>query len=178
MRIFFKYNAWDSSTCLRHYLVPLMMCKVREGAVVRTTNCLHKVASSWWLLPYYQINNYTIHNQYPLPLIADLLMDPHGTYIYTKLDMQWGYNNVCIKEGDKHKAAFKTCYGLFKLTMMFSRLTNLLATFQTMMNHIFQPLIAKHKLLGTFIHVYINNIKWVSKLFKCLVGLHWSSCIL
>ena len=53
----------------------------------------------------------------------------HGAYIYTKLDIQWGYNSVCIKEGDKHKAVFKTCYGLFKLTIMFLRFDQLTGNF-------------------------------------------------
>jgi len=47
-----------------------------------------------------------------------------------------GYNNIRIKEGDEWKVAFTTLEGSFKLTMMFFRLTNLLATFQTMMNKI------------------------------------------
>ena len=69
-----------------------------------------------------------------------------------------GHNNVHIKEGDEHKAAFKTCYGLFEPTVMLFDLTNSPAMFQTMMNHIFCTLIAKHKLLGTSICVYMDNI--------------------
>ena len=41
---------------------------------------------------------------------------------------------------------------------MFFGLTNSPATFQTMMNHIFQPLIDKHAPLGTTIHVYMDDI--------------------
>ena len=37
-------------------------------------------------------------------------------------------------------------------------MTNSPATFQTMMNHIFHPIIAKHKLLGTSIRVYMDEI--------------------
>src|SRR3984957_696685 len=107
---------------------------------------------------YRRINNYTIRNQYPLPLISDLITDLRGAYIYTKLDIRWGYNNVRIKEGDEHKAAFKTRYGLFEPLVMFFGLTNSPATFQTMMNHIFAPIIAKHELLGTTIRVYMDDI--------------------
>ena len=57
---------------------------------------------------YHRINSHTIRNQYPLPLISDLIMDLRGAYIYTKLDIRWGYNNIHIKAGDEHKAAFKT----------------------------------------------------------------------
>ena len=36
---------------------------------------------------YWKINDITIWNQYPLPLISDLITDLHGAYIYTKLDI-------------------------------------------------------------------------------------------
>jgi Reverse transcriptase (RNA-dependent DNA polymerase)/RNase H-like domain found in reverse transcriptase len=66
-----------------------------------------------------------------------------GCSLYTKFDIQWGYNNVRIKEGDKCKAAFITNKGLFEPTVMFFRLTNSPATFQTMMNSIFANEIAE-----------------------------------
>ena len=68
---------------------------------------------------YRKINDITIQNQYPLPLISDLITDLRGAHIYSKLDIRWGYNNVRIKEGDKHKATFKTCYGLYEPMVMF-----------------------------------------------------------
>ena len=107
---------------------------------------------------YRRINDYTIRDQYPLPLITDLITDLRGAHIYTKLDIQWGYNNVHIKKGDEHKAAFKTHYGLYEPTVMFFGLTNSPTTFQTMMNHIFCSIIAKHELLGTSICVYMDDI--------------------
>ena len=107
---------------------------------------------------YQRINDCTIRNQYPLPLIMNLITDLQGAHIYTKLDIRWGYNNVRIKEGDEHKAAFKTHYSLYEPTVMFFGLTNSPATFQTMMNHIFRPIIAKDELLGTSICVYIDDI--------------------
>ena len=67
-------------------------------------------------------------------------------------------NGASVTEGDEHKAVFKTCYGLYEPLVMFFGLTNSPATFQTMMNHIFAPIIAKHKLLGTTIRVYMDDI--------------------
>jgi len=107
---------------------------------------------------YRKINAITIHNQYPLPLISDLIWDLSNAHIYTKLDIRWGYNNIRIKEGDEGKAAFKTRYGLFEPTVMYFGLTNSLATFQTMMNYIFRDTILKHELRGTTIRVYMDDI--------------------
>jgi hypothetical protein len=57
---------------------------------------------------YRKINTWTVRNQYPLPLIGDLIHDLGGTTIFTKFDIRQGYNNIQIKAGDEHKAAFKT----------------------------------------------------------------------
>jgi len=107
---------------------------------------------------YQKINAITIRNQYPLPLIADLIRDLSNAHIYMKLDVRWGYNNVQIHEGDKKKAAFKTRYGLFEPTVMYFGLTNSPATFQTMMNYIYCDVILKHEPLGTTICVYMDDI--------------------
>ena len=73
--------------------------------------------------------------------------------MFSKLDVRWGYNNVCIKEGDESKAAFVTPLGLFEPTVMFFGLTNSPATFQAMMNYIFQDLILARKIM-----VYMDDI--------------------
>ena len=62
----------------------------------------------WPVQDYRNINKWTVHNRYLLPLITTLIRDLGGAMIYTKLDVRWGYNNVGIKAGDEHKAAFKT----------------------------------------------------------------------
>jgi RNase H-like domain found in reverse transcriptase/Reverse transcriptase (RNA-dependent DNA polymerase)/Integrase zinc binding domain/Chromo (CHRromatin Organisation MOdifier) domain len=86
---------------------------------------------------YRPVNQWTIRNAYPLPLIPELIDRLNGCSLYTKFDIRWGYNNVRIKEGDEWKAAFITNEGLFEPTVMFFGLTNSPATFQTMMNSIF-----------------------------------------
>ena len=57
---------------------------------------------------YRKLNDMTIRNQYPLPLIQELVNKLKGAKYFTKLNVQWGYNNMWIKEGDKWKAVFLT----------------------------------------------------------------------
>ena len=87
---------------------------------------------------YRKLNQHTIRNKYPLPLIPELISQVKDANIFSKFDIHWGYNNIRIKEGDQHKAAFKTKYGLYELNVMFFGLTNSPATFQAMMDHILQ----------------------------------------
>jgi Reverse transcriptase (RNA-dependent DNA polymerase) len=102
---------------------------------------------------YRALNAKTVKNAYPLPLISNLIDRLWGARYFTKLDVQWGYNNVRIKEGDEWKAAFRTNRGLFEPLVMFFGLTNSPATFQTMMNDIFQDLISEG-----VVCVYLDDI--------------------
>src|SRR6266700_6451826 len=58
-----------------------------------------------------------------------------------------------MKEGDEWKAVFRTNRGLFEPLVMFFGLTNSPATFQTMMNDIFEDLISE----GVVV-VYLDDI--------------------
>ena len=102
---------------------------------------------------YRKLNEMTIKNSYPLPLISELVTKLRKARWYTKLDVRWGYNNVRIKEGDEWKAAFRTSRGLFEPLVMFFGLTNSPATFQTMMNDLFTELIDE----GVVI-IYLDDI--------------------
>ena len=57
---------------------------------------------------YHALNAITVKNKYPLPLISELVSQLRGARYFTKLDVHWGFNNVCIKPGDEWKAAFHT----------------------------------------------------------------------
>src|SRR5712671_306785 len=87
---------------------------------------------------YQHLNKWTIRNRYPLPLIPQLINRVRMKKLFTKFNIRWGYNNVRIKKGDKWKAAFITNEGLYELTVMFFSMTNSPATFQAMMNAIFE----------------------------------------
>ena len=50
---------------------------------------------------YRKLNDMTIKNKYPLPLIQELIDKTQHLRFFTKLDIQWGYNNIRIKEGNE-----------------------------------------------------------------------------
>ena len=92
---------------------------------------------------YCYINEHTICDAYPLPLISDLVDKLRDAKVFTKFDVCWGYNNVRIKDGHQWKTAFVTHKGLFEPTIMFFGLTNSPATFQRFMNDSFHNMIAE-----------------------------------
>jgi len=94
-----------------------------------------------------------VKNRYPLPLIPELINRVKGATLFSKFDVQWGYNNIRIKEGDEWKAAFTTNEGLFKPKVMFFGLTNSPTTFQAMMNNIF-----KEEIREGWISIYMDDI--------------------
>ena len=95
---------------------------------------------------YQYLNEWTIKNNYPLPLISDVLENIRTKRVFTKIDLRWGYKNVRIKEGDEWKMAFTTLEGSFEPMVIFFRLTNLPATFQAMMNELLRDLINTGKI--------------------------------
>jgi hypothetical protein len=107
---------------------------------------------------YQKLNEMTIKNRYPLPLISELIDKLSEAKYFSKMDVRWGYNNIRIKDRDTWKAAFRTNRGLFEPLVMFFGLTNSPTTFQTMMNDIFREEIAEG-----WVVIYMDDILVFSK---------------
>jgi len=60
---------------------------------------------------YWYLNKWT---HYSLPLILDIIENTGTKKVFTRMDLQWDYNNIQIKEGDKWKTIFTAPEGLFK----------------------------------------------------------------
>ncbi|QRW22611.1 Retrotransposable element Tf2 protein [Rhizoctonia solani] len=80
-----------------------------------------------------------------------------STKVFTKLDLQWVYNNVQVKEGNEWKTKFQTKYGLYKSLVMTFGLTNAPAAFQHFMNKLFKDL------LDVCVIIYLDDILIYSK---------------
>ena len=105
---------------------------------------------------YRYLNELTVKNNYPLPLIGQLVDKLQGSKLFTKMDLRWGYNNVHIKEGDEWKAAFVCFRGAFEPLVMYFGLCNSPTTFQAMMNDIFAD-------MDDVVVVYINDLMIFTK---------------
>ena len=110
-----------------------------------------------YIINYHPLNAVTHKDITPLPNLMQCIEDLQGMELFSKFDVCWGYNNICIHEGDEWKAAFKTCRRLFEPKVMFFGMSNSPLTFQRFMNLMLEELYQHFKKKG------VRNI-W--KMFK------------
>ena len=104
------------------------------------------------LVDYRGLNEVTIKNKYPLPMINDLFDQLQGAKVFLKIDLRSGYHQLKVREKDIPKTAFTTRYGLYEYTVMSFGLTNAPAYFMSMMNKVFMEFLDK------FVVVFIDDI--------------------
>jgi hypothetical protein len=101
---------------------------------------------------YRQLNEITIKDHTPLPLIGEVLDRLSHARIYMKLDVRDAYHNLRIATGDEWKTAFHTKYGLYEYRVMLFSLTNMPASFQRWMNDVLSDY------LDIFCITYLDDI--------------------
>ncbi|KAJ1042308.1 hypothetical protein NDA10_004995 [Ustilago hordei] len=122
---------------------------------------------------YRGLNEITVKNRAPLPLIEEQLFLLRKARIYTKLDLRAAYNLIRIAKGDEWKTAFGTQLGLYEYLVMPFGLANAPAHFQSFINNIFRDII------GVYVVVYLDDflifsdteevhVKHVTEVLTCL----------
>ena len=103
-------------------------------------------------IDYRQLNNITVKNKYPLPLLSSTFEPLTHATVFTKLDLRNAYHLVRIREGDEWKTGFNTHLGHFEYLVMPYGLTNAPAVFQALVNDMLRDF------LNTFVIVYLDDI--------------------
>lgn len=89
----------------------------------------------------------TVKNKFALTIVEELLDELAGASCFSKLGLKSGYHHTRMVREDEAKTAFETHHGHFQFRVMPLGLTNVPATFQCLMNSIFQPVMRKSVLV-------------------------------
>jgi reverse transcriptase-like protein/integrase-like protein/chromodomain-containing protein len=105
-----------------------------------------------WCMDMRRINEVTVTDSNQAPLQETARERLKGAKYFTKLDMKDGYHHLRIREGDEHKTAFLTEYGLYEWKVMCFGLKNAPAEFARFMSENLR------EFLNDFVVVYFDDI--------------------
>jgi len=108
-----------------------VMDMLQQGLIQKSTSAfaspvllVKKEDQSWrFCVNYRQLNAITVKGKYPVPIIEELLDELSRATYFTTLDLQAGFHQIRMKEGEEFNTAFQTHFGQFEFRVMSFGLT-------------------------------------------------------
>ena len=131
--------------CMGPYASPILVVKKPHSTDLRV------------VIDYRKLNEVTVGDEYPQPLVSDLLDKLKGAKYFSKMDLLSGFHQVRMAPEDAHKTAFTCPLGTYAYNVMPMGLKNASKTFQRMVECVLREYI------GTSVIVFIDDILVFSK---------------
>ena len=99
------------------------------------------------VVDYRALNELTIRNKYPLPLMDELFDRVVHANVFSKLDLRTGFHQIRVHDDDVEKTAFRTRFGSFEYRVLPMGLCNAPGTFMQLMNDTFRDMLDRSVLV-------------------------------
>ena len=121
-----------------------------------------KISNGKWRMcvDFIDLNHACLNDSFPLPRINQLVDSTAGHKLLTFMDAFLGYNQICMSEENQEKTTFVTSQGLYYYKVIPYRLKNAEATYQRLVNQMFNKQIRRN------LEVYIDDMLVKSKTTK------------
>jgi hypothetical protein len=141
-------------------LLQLGVIQPSELAFSAPVLLVKKHDDSWGMcVDYRGLNDKTIKDKCPIPVIEELLDEVWGAAFFTRLDLHMRYHQVLMHLDNIEKTTFRMHQGLFEFLVMPLGLSNAPVMFQALMNEVLQPFLRRF-ILVFFDDILIYNASW------------------
>ena len=126
--------------CLGPYASPILVVKRPHTTDLRC------------VIDYRKVNEYTVPDEFPQPMVSELIDRLKDAKYYSKMDLLSGFHQIRMAPEDEDKTAFRCPFGTFSFKVMPLGLKNASKTFQRMVEY------ALRKFIGKSVIVFIDDI--------------------